>query len=276
MSAARPNRPPRRTRARSITSLTYLRIRLGRLTRSSSRCAAREASRGSLTCGASSSSCRRRNITRSTRSALRACSKRGPTRQAYGSRAMARGRSRTSARNAAPSRTSATRSAASRQATTIRPDVAIEVVWTSGGIDKLDVYRKLGVREVWFYERGGLRFFALRVDSYVETPRSELLPQLPVELLLECMREPGPGKRRAVRLGTVSWSASRDACRLRQNSSGRAIRGCQRPAASVRHRVDDVVDPEPVRERRHRLGVIGVVRVLPRVAEVQVEVDRPP
>src|SRR5262245_22588951 len=26
-----------------------------------------------------------------------------------------------------------------------RPDVAIEVVWTSGGIDKLDVYRKLGV-----------------------------------------------------------------------------------------------------------------------------------
>src|SRR5262249_43327180 len=28
-------------------------------------------------------------------------------------------------------------------------DVAIEVAWTRGAIDKLDVYRKLGVREVW-------------------------------------------------------------------------------------------------------------------------------
>src|SRR3970040_344199 len=74
-----------------------------------------------------------------------------------------------------------------------RPDVAIEVVWTSGGIDKLEVYRKLGVREVWFYERGSLRFFALRGavgdKNYTEIPRSELLPQLPRDLLLTCMRE---------------------------------------------------------------------------------------
>jgi len=75
-----------------------------------------------------------------------------------------------------------------------RPDIAIEVVWTSGGIDKLEVYRKLGVREVWFYERGSLRFFALRTvaaeDAYVNIERSELLPDLPVDLLLECMKEP--------------------------------------------------------------------------------------
>lgn len=75
-----------------------------------------------------------------------------------------------------------------------RPDFAIEVVWTSGGIDKLEVYRKLGVREVWFYERGSLRFFALRGgkgrETYVELPRSELVPQLPRDLLMECMAEP--------------------------------------------------------------------------------------
>ena len=75
-----------------------------------------------------------------------------------------------------------------------RPDVAIEVVWTSGGIDKLQVYRKLGVREVWLYERGSLRFFALRGtkghESYAEIPLSEIIPQLPRELLLACMREP--------------------------------------------------------------------------------------
>jgi Uma2 family endonuclease len=74
-----------------------------------------------------------------------------------------------------------------------RPDIAIEVVWTSGGINKLEVYRKLGVREVWFYERGKLRFFALRRedgDVYREIARSELLPELPVDVLLDCMKEP--------------------------------------------------------------------------------------
>jgi Uma2 family endonuclease len=74
-----------------------------------------------------------------------------------------------------------------------RPDIAIEVVWTSGGINKLEVYRKLGVREVWFYERGNLRFFALRReddDVYREMPRSELLPELPINALLACMQEP--------------------------------------------------------------------------------------
>jgi Uma2 family endonuclease len=74
-----------------------------------------------------------------------------------------------------------------------RPDIAIEVVWTSGGINKLEVYRKLGVREVWFYTRGKLRFFALRHeadDVYREIPVSELLPQLPVDVLLSGMQEP--------------------------------------------------------------------------------------
>src|SRR3954467_11431110 len=65
-----------------------------------------------------------------------------------------------------------------------RPDVAIEVIWTSGGINKLEVYRKLGVREVWFYERGTLRFFTLQEEQYTEISRSELLPAVDPELLV--------------------------------------------------------------------------------------------
>jgi len=70
-----------------------------------------------------------------------------------------------------------------------RPDIAIEVIWTSGGIDKLEVYRKLRVREVWIYERGALRFFTLRVERYEEIARSELLPAFDHELVLRCMTE---------------------------------------------------------------------------------------
>jgi len=64
------------------------------------------------------------------------------------------------------------------------------VIWTSGGINKLEVYRKLAVREVWFYERGTLRFFALRGERYEATPRSELLPTFDAELPICCMAEP--------------------------------------------------------------------------------------
>ena len=58
------------------------------------------------------------------------------------------------------------------------PDLAIEVVWTSGGIDKLDVYRGLGVREVWFWREGVIEISVLTGDQYEPRERSVLLPDL--------------------------------------------------------------------------------------------------
>lgn len=56
-----------------------------------------------------------------------------------------------------------------------RPDLAIEVVWTSGGIDKLDVYRKLAVREVWIYQHGAFTLHALEGERYHAIRESEVL-----------------------------------------------------------------------------------------------------
>jgi Uma2 family endonuclease len=42
------------------------------------------------------------------------------------------------------------------------PDLALEVVWTSGGLDKLDAYRVLGVTEVWQWRDQAMRMFTLR------------------------------------------------------------------------------------------------------------------
>lgn len=64
-----------------------------------------------------------------------------------------------------------------------RPDLAIEVVWTSGGIGKLEVYRKLAVREVWYWKAGIIRVFALRGETYEEVSVSEVLPALDHRLL---------------------------------------------------------------------------------------------
>jgi Uma2 family endonuclease len=46
------------------------------------------------------------------------------------------------------------------------PDLAIEVVQSSGGIDKLEIYRRLGVREVWFFVDGEFEVFRLRGEAY--------------------------------------------------------------------------------------------------------------
>jgi Uma2 family endonuclease len=64
-----------------------------------------------------------------------------------------------------------------------KPDLAIEVVWTSGGLDKLDVYQRLGVKEVWVWQKGRIRVFLLAGKRYEPRETSELLPDLDVALV---------------------------------------------------------------------------------------------
>ena len=59
-----------------------------------------------------------------------------------------------------------------------RPDLAIEVVWTSGGIDKLEVYRGLGVGEVWMWRDGVIEIHALVADQYERRERSGVFSDL--------------------------------------------------------------------------------------------------
>ena len=66
---------------------------------------------------------------------------------------------------------------------TDRPHLAIEVVWTSGRIDKLDIYRKLGVAEVWYWRKGRVQPYSLCSDRYVPVTASEVLPGLDLDLL---------------------------------------------------------------------------------------------
>ena len=71
-----------------------------------------------------------------------------------------------------------------------RPDLAIEVVWTSGGVKKLEIYRGLGVREVWYWKRGTITPYVLRGDAYVETGASEVLPRLDLATLASFLDRP--------------------------------------------------------------------------------------
>ena len=74
------------------------------------------------------------------------------------------------------------------------PDLAIEVIWTHGGIEKLEVYRKLGVREVWLWDEGRIEIHTLVRDHYVRRPASVVLPELDLKLLSRFVDEPNQPK----------------------------------------------------------------------------------
>lgn len=63
------------------------------------------------------------------------------------------------------------------------PDIAIEIVITSGGVDKLSVYQGLGVPEVWFWQNNGFVLYRLGAEQYEPMSRSQFLPDLDLVLL---------------------------------------------------------------------------------------------
>lgn len=71
------------------------------------------------------------------------------------------------------------------------PDLAIEVIWSHGGLDKLEIYRGLGVAEVWVWDRdAGLRVFALREQGYESAKRSMFFPDLDLGWLASFLDQP--------------------------------------------------------------------------------------
>jgi Uma2 family endonuclease len=81
------------------------------------------------------------------------------------------------------------------------PDLAIEVVITSGGLNRLEVYHRLGVPEVWFWQNDRFSLYHLREETpaafiptfgYEAISQSELLPYLKIERFAEYVLHPHP------------------------------------------------------------------------------------
>jgi Uma2 family endonuclease len=69
------------------------------------------------------------------------------------------------------------------------PDLAIEVVLTSGGLDKLQRYQILGISEVWFWQDGVFNLYRFRDGKYDRITCSEIpeLTSLDIDLLTRCV-----------------------------------------------------------------------------------------
>lgn len=72
------------------------------------------------------------------------------------------------------------------------PDLVIEFVFTSSGINKLEAYWQLQIPEVWFWEDGVLDIYHLQQagneeSSYEKISQSEEVPGINLDLLLSCV-----------------------------------------------------------------------------------------
>jgi len=76
------------------------------------------------------------------------------------------------------------------------PDLGIEIVKTHGGVDRLEVYKRLGVREVWFWKDYQFEVFLLRGIRYERAQRSRVLPSLDLAVLAHHLAEADPTRQR--------------------------------------------------------------------------------
>ena len=72
------------------------------------------------------------------------------------------------------------------------PDIAIEVILTSGGINSLEVYQGLGVPEVWLWENHQFAIYCLENGKYIKIERSLLLPDLDFNVLANYIQSEEP------------------------------------------------------------------------------------
>ena len=65
------------------------------------------------------------------------------------------------------------------------PDLAIEIDITSSSLDRLEIYAKLRIPEIWRSDGQSLEILVLQPDgAYRASPTSLCLPQLPVAELV--------------------------------------------------------------------------------------------
>lgn len=82
------------------------------------------------------------------------------------------------------------------------PDLSIEIIFTSGSIQKLTRYQALQVPEVWFWEDGLFSLYHLRTNGYERIYQSELphLKDLDLGLLTQCVLKSQTSRVEAVKM----------------------------------------------------------------------------
>ncbi len=85
------------------------------------------------------------------------------------------------------------------------PDLALEVDLTSKSLDRLPIYARLGVPEIWYYDSGVLTIYLLEGDSYGASEQSRAFPTLDIRALPQLLESQRLAGRLALRRAVRDW-----------------------------------------------------------------------
>jgi Uma2 family endonuclease len=69
------------------------------------------------------------------------------------------------------------------------PDLVVEIDISRPSLNKLPIYARLGVPEVWRHDGSTIEFFCLRGEQYTQTPESDLFPVLSETVLTSFVQQ---------------------------------------------------------------------------------------
>jgi Uma2 family endonuclease len=85
------------------------------------------------------------------------------------------------------------------------PDLALEIDVTSKSLERLPIYARLGVPELWCYDAGTLKIYHLQEGQYVAAERSTIFPGLDIHRLPQLIAEHRLKGRLALRRAVRDW-----------------------------------------------------------------------
>lgn len=89
------------------------------------------------------------------------------------------------------------------------PDLVLEIDITSSSLDSLPIYARLGIPEVWRYNRKRLVIYHLEKGTHVEAKSSLAFPTFPVQDIPEFINKNSQLGRRAIRRSFRAWVKER-------------------------------------------------------------------
>lgn len=89
------------------------------------------------------------------------------------------------------------------------PDLVLEIDITSKSLERLPIYARLGVPEVWRYDQKQLRLYQLINGMYVETQTSLAFGEFPVKSIPDFIKQNLAAGRNALRKSFRLWVRQR-------------------------------------------------------------------
>lgn len=85
------------------------------------------------------------------------------------------------------------------------PDLVLEIDVTHKSLDRFPIYARLGVPEIWRYEKGKIKIYQLQGNGYVETLTSLVFPLTPIQQIIPFIQQHQAVGKKAMRRAFRDW-----------------------------------------------------------------------